>query len=72
MNKKWIIYIVLIVVAFVLIVVFSKNIYFWLSNQLWKILLPRGRFRRRLAAGTLRRQEKRDAARQRQLSDSKL
>ena len=39
MNKKWIIYIVLIVVAFVLIVVFSKNIYFWLSNQLWKILL---------------------------------
>lgn len=38
MNKKWIIYIVLIVVAFVLIVVFSKNI-FWLSNQLWKILL---------------------------------
>ena len=28
MNKKWIIYIVLIVVAFVLIVVFSKNIYF--------------------------------------------
>lgn len=31
--------IVLIVVAFVLIVVFSKNIYFWLSNQLWKILL---------------------------------
>lgn len=35
MNKKWIIYIVLIVVAFVLIVVFSKN----LSNQLWKILL---------------------------------
>lgn len=25
--------------AFVLIVVFSKNIYFWLSNQLWKILL---------------------------------
>lgn len=35
MNKKWIIYIVLIVVAFVLIVVFSKNIY----NQLWKILL---------------------------------
>ena len=27
MNKKWIIYIVLIVVAFVLIVVFSKNIY---------------------------------------------
>ena len=35
----WIIYIVLIVVAFVLIVVFSKNIYFWLSNQLWKILL---------------------------------
>lgn len=27
------------VVAFVLIVVFSKNIYFWLSNQLWKILL---------------------------------
>ena len=38
MNKKWIIYIVLIVVAFVLIVVFSKNIYFWLSN-LWKILL---------------------------------
>lgn len=36
MNKKWIIYIVLIVVAFVLIVVFSKNI---LSNQLWKILL---------------------------------
>ena len=24
---------------FVLIVVFSKNIYFWLSNQLWKILL---------------------------------
>ena len=37
MNKKWIIYIVLIVVAFVLIVVFSKNIYFWLSNQLWKI-----------------------------------
>lgn len=69
MNKKWIIYIVLIVVAFVLIVVFSKNIYFWLSNQLWKIL---GRFRRRLAAGTLRRQEKRDAARQRQLSDSKL
>ena len=32
MNKKWIIYIVLIVV-------FSKNIYFWLSNQLWKILL---------------------------------
>lgn len=34
MNKKWIIYIVLIVVAFVLIVVFSKNIYFWLSNQL--------------------------------------
>ena len=39
MNKKWIIYIVLIVVAFVLIVVFSKNIYFWLSNQLWKSLL---------------------------------
>uniref|UniRef100_UPI003FD7B5BB hypothetical protein n=1 Tax=Alistipes putredinis TaxID=28117 RepID=UPI003FD7B5BB len=71
MNKKWIIYIVLIVVAFVLIVVFSKNIYFWLSNQLWKSA-PRGRFRRRLAAGTLRRQEKRDAARQRQLSDSKL
>ena len=69
MNKKWIIYIVLIVVAFVLIVVFSKNIYFWLSNQLWKIL-PRGRFRRRLAAGTLRRQEKRDTARQRQLIDS--
>lgn len=72
MNKKWIIYIVLIVVAFVLIVVFSKNIYFWLSNQLWKNSAPRGRFRRRLAAGTLRRQEKRDAARQRQLSDSKL
>lgn len=39
MNKKWIIYIVLIVVAFVLIIVFSKNIYFWLSNQLWKFLL---------------------------------
>lgn len=71
MNKKWIIYIVLIVVAFVLIVVFSKNIYFWLSNQL-EDSAPRGRFRRRLAAGTLRRQEKRDAARQRQLSDSKL
>lgn len=31
---------------------------------------PRGRFRRRLAAGTLRRQEKRDTARQRQLIDS--
>ena len=64
MNKKWIIYIVLIVVAFVLIVVFSKNIYFWLSNQLWRILLLA------LAAGRLRRQEKRDAARQRQLIDS--
>lgn len=74
MNKKWIIYIVLIVVAFVLIVVFSKNIYFWLSNQLWKILLLAAVFGGgwRLAAGTLRRQEKRDAARQRQLSDSKL
>lgn len=72
MNKKWIIYIVLIVVAFVLIVVFSKNIYFWLSNQLWKILLLAAVFGERLAAGTLRRQEKRDAARQRQLSDSKL
>ena len=32
-------YAVMIVVACVLIVVFSKNIYFWLSNQLWKILL---------------------------------
>lgn len=31
---------------------------------------PRGRFRRRLAAGTLRRQEKQDTARQRQLIDS--
>lgn len=39
MNKKWIVYIVLIVVALVLVIVFSKNIYFWLSNQLWKILL---------------------------------
>ena len=38
MNKKWIIYIVLIVVAFVLIVVFSKNIYFWLSNQLLSLI----------------------------------
>ena len=35
----------LIVVAFVLIVVFSKNIYFWLSNQLWKILLLAAVFR---------------------------
>lgn len=39
MNKKWIVYIALIVVALVLVIVFSKNIYFWLSNQLWKILL---------------------------------
>lgn len=39
MNRKWIVYIVLIVVALVLVIVFSKNIYFWLSNQLWKILL---------------------------------
>lgn len=69
MNKKWIIYIVLIVVAFVLIVVFSKNIYFWLEPAV-EDSAPRGRFRRRLAAGTLRRQEKRDTARQRQLIDS--
>lgn len=69
MNKKWIIYIVLIVVAFVLIVVFSKNIYFWLSNQLWKILLLAAVFGGGWA-GTLRRQEKRDTARQRQLIDS--
>lgn len=39
MNKKWIIYTVLIVIALVLIVVFSKNIYFWMSNQLWRLLL---------------------------------
>ncbi len=39
MNKKWYIYIALAVIAFVLIVVFSKNIYLWLSNQLLKILL---------------------------------
>ena len=39
MNKKCIIYIVLIVVAFVLIVFLSKNIYLWHSNQLWMILL---------------------------------
>lgn len=71
MNKKWIIYIVLIVVAFVLIVVFSKNIFLALEPAV-EDSAPRGRFRRRLAAGTLRRQEKRDAARQRQLSDSKL
>lgn len=70
MNKKWIIYIVLIVVAFVLIVVFSKNIYFWLSNQLWKILLLAAVFGGGWLLGTLRRQEKRDTARQRQLIDS--
>lgn len=69
MNKKWIIYIVLIVVAFVLIVVFSKNIYFWLSNQLWKILLLAAVFGGGWLLG-LRRQEKRDTARQRQLIDS--
>ena len=70
MNKKWIIYIVLIVVAFVLIVVFSKNIIFLALEPVVEDSAPRGRFRRRLAAGTLRRQEKQDTARQRQLIDS--
>lgn len=69
MNKKWIIYIVLIVVAFVLIVVFSKNIYFWLSNQLWKILLLAAVFGGGWLLGRFG-GEKRDTARQRQLIDS--
>lgn len=69
MNKKWIIYIVLIVVAFVLIVVFSKNIYFWLSNQLWKILLLAAVFGGGWLLGRFE-ARKRDTARQRQLIDS--
>lgn len=38
MNKQWIIYIVLIVIAIVLIIVFSKDIYIWLSNQLFYLI----------------------------------
>lgn len=39
MNKKWIIYIVLLVIVFIVVVVFSKDIYLWMSNQLLKVLL---------------------------------
>ena len=38
MNKAWIFYIVLIVIAFVLIVIFSKDIYLWFSNKLFYLL----------------------------------
>ena len=38
MNKQWIIYIILIVIAIVLIIVFSKDIYIWLSNQLFYLI----------------------------------
>lgn len=38
MNKAWIFYIVLIVIALVLLIVFSKDIYLWLSNKLFYLL----------------------------------
>lgn len=39
MNKNWILYIVLLVIAFIAVIVFSKDIYLWMSNQLLKVLL---------------------------------
>lgn len=39
MNKKWVIYSALVLIAFLLVVIFSKNIWNWFENILVSVLI---------------------------------